>query len=93
MRLVSSWTMNASVAPEPQARRRRCIPRPEITNYDNGPVVALIAASIAACVALLIAFLGVNARMFTRLGRVEQAVDTVGEGLSTTRKELREYFQ
>ncbi len=47
---------------------------------------AIVAASIGAGVALLIAFVGVNARIFTRLGGLEQGFELLRDDY----KELRE---
>ena len=52
----------------------------------DGATATIIAASIGAGVALLIAFVGVNARIFTRLGGLEQGFDL----LRNDYKELRE---
>ena len=52
----------------------------------DGATATIIAASIGAGVALLIAFVGVNARIFTRLGGLEQGFEL----LRNDYKELRE---
>ena len=52
----------------------------------DGATATIIAASIGAGVALLIAFVGVNARIFTRLGGLEQGF----QSLDGNYKELRE---
>jgi uncharacterized protein (DUF342 family) len=52
----------------------------------EGATATIIAASIGAGVALLIAFVGVNARIFTRLGRLEQGFELLRDDY----KELRE---
>lgn len=52
----------------------------------DGATATIIAASIGAGVALLIAFVGVNARIFTRLGGLEQGFELLRDDY----KELRE---
>ena len=52
----------------------------------DGATATIIAASIGAGVALLIAFIGVNARIFTRLGGLEQGFELLRDDY----KELRE---
>ena len=52
----------------------------------DGATATIVAASIGAGVALLIAFIGVNARIFTRLGGLEQGFELLRDDY----KELRE---
>ena len=52
----------------------------------DGATATIVAASIAAGVALFIALVGVNARIFTRLGRLEQGFELLRDDY----KELRE---
>ena len=52
----------------------------------DGATATIIAASIGAGVALLIAFIGVNVRIFTRLGGLEQGFELLRDDY----KELRE---
>ena len=54
---------------------------------------AIVAASIGAGVALLIAFIGINARIFDRLGRLEQGFGMLRDDyqhLSEDNRQLRE---